>query len=136
LYFSDTAGRRLLAYDLDPETGALGTARPFATIGEDAGLPDGLTVDAEGFVWCAHYGGGRVTRFAPDGQIDGTIPLPVPFVTSCCFGGGSLETLYITTARSGMDAAALAATPLSGALFAVEPGVAGIAERPFGVDWR
>jgi sugar lactone lactonase YvrE len=131
LYFSDTARRRLFAYDLDPATGALGTARPFARIAEDEGLPYGLTVDADGFVWCAHYGGGRVTRFAPDGRSDRTIALPVPFVTSCCFGGASLETLYITTARSGMDAAALAAAPASGALFAVEPGVAGIADRPF-----
>ena len=136
LYFSDTAGRRLLAYDLDPATGALGVARPFAQIAEDAGLPDGLTVDADGYLWCAHYGGGRVTRFAPDGRIERTIALPVPFVTSCCFGGAALETLYITTARSGMDKAALAAAPSSGALFAVEPGVAGIADRPFRLGER
>lgn len=136
LYFSDTIGRRLLAYDLDPATGTLGTARLFATIADDAGFPDGLTVDANGFVWCAHYGGGRVTRFAPDGRLDRTIVLPVPFVTSCCFGGASLETLYITTARSGMDAAALAAAPSSGALFAIEPGVAGIADWPFSLETR
>jgi len=131
LYFSDTVGRRLLAYDLDPETGMPGIPRLFAEIEPDAGMPDGITVDAEGHVWCAHYGGSRVTRFAPDGVVARTIELPVPFVTSCCFGGGSLDTLYITTARSGLDEAALKAAPASGTLFAVEPGVAGIADRPF-----
>ena len=131
LYFSDTIGRRLLAYDLDPETGMPGVAREFAEIEPDGGIPDGITVDAEGYVWCAHYGGGRVTRFTPDGVVARVIELPVPFVTSCCFGGGNLDTLYITTARSGLDEAALRAAPASGALFAVEPGVAGIADRPF-----
>jgi sugar lactone lactonase YvrE len=134
LYFSDTAGSRLLAYDLDLDTGRPGKARLFSRISADDGLPDGLTVDREGFLWCAHYGGGRVTRFAPDGDIDRTIELPVPYVTSCCFGGPSLETLYITTARSGMDTAALTASPSAGALFAIEPGVQGLPDRVFSVD--
>ena len=131
LYFSDTAGRRLFAYDLERATGLLGVARLFAEIEPDGGIPDGITVDAEGHVWCAHYGGSRVTRFTPDGVVARTIELPVPFVTSCCFGGPDLATLYITTARSGLDAAALAKAPSSGALFAVEPGVKGIADVPF-----
>lgn len=134
LYFSDTSGRRLLAYDLDPATGILGIAHPFAEIEPDGGIPDGITVDAEGFVWCAHYGGSRVTRFTPDGVVVRTIDLPVPFVTSCCFGGPGFETLYITTARSGLDPAALAKAPSSGALFAVEPGVKGIADVPFALQ--
>lgn len=134
LYFSDTAGGRLFAYDHQPATGMLGVARLFATIEPGAGIPDGLTVDAEGHVWCAHYGGGRVTRFKPDGTVDRIIALPVPYATSCCFGGPELATLYITTGRAGMDAAALAAAPSSGALFAVEPGVCGLAECPF--DFR
>lgn len=130
LYFSDTAGRRLLAYPCDPETGRLGPRRLFAQIAAEDGFPDGLAVDAEGGLWCAHYGGGRLARFAPDGRIERTVRLPVPNVTSCCFGGPALTTLYVTTGREGLDAAALAAAPQAGALFAVEAGVAGLAELP------
>jgi sugar lactone lactonase YvrE len=127
LYFSDTLGRRLLAYPLDPASGQLGERRLFATI--DEGHPDGLTVDAEGFVWCAHYGGGRLSRFAPDGALERQLLLPVSNPTSLCFGGPELATLYVTTARDGADPAA---EPLAGGLLAFEPGVRGIAERRFG----
>lgn len=126
LYLSDTMGRRLLVCDLEPASGRLGSLRIFATIAEDAGLPDGITVDREGFLWCAHYGGGRLTRFAPDGAIDRVLTMPAPDVTSCCFGGPDLDTLYITTARDPAKRRA----PGAGALFAARPGLTGLADAP------
>lgn len=124
LYFSDTLGRRLLAYPLDPASGRLGERRLFAT--PEAGYPDGLTVDAEGHLWCAHYAGGRLSRFAPDGRLERAVALPVSNPTSLCFGGAGLATLYVTTAREGAEG-----EPLAGALLALEPGVTGLPEPRF-----
>ena len=105
--------------------------RVFASVPEDEGVPDGATVDAEGFLWCAHMFGGRVSRFAPDGSVDRTIALPVPQVTSCAFGGPDLDTLYITTASLRMDRAALARTaarrrPVRGGPRRARPARAGL----------
>jgi sugar lactone lactonase YvrE len=125
LYFSDTVGKRLLAYAIDRTTGRLGERRLFATI-ENAGMPDGVTTDAAGRLWVAHYGGARVSRYAPDGKIDKVIPLPVPNVTSLCLGGPKLTTLYITTAENPA-----APDPLDGALFAIEVDGPGLPEPIF-----
>ena len=132
MYFTDSYSHQIWAFDFDPATGAMENRRVFASIPEDQGVPDGATVDSEGFLWCAQMFGGRVGRFAPDGTLDRTIALPVPQVTSCAFGGADLDTLYITTASLRMDRAALAEQPLAGALFAVDPGVRGLAEPEFG----
>ena len=132
MYFTDSYSHQIWAFDFDLATGALENKRIFAAIAEDAGVPDGATVDADGFVWCAHMFGSRVSRYAPDGSLDRAIALPVPQVTSCAFGGADLETLYITTASLRMDRAALAEQPLAGALFAVDPGVRGLPEPVFG----
>ncbi len=87
--------------------------------------PDGLTVDAEGGIWVALWGGGRVVRLSRDGSVTAEITLPAPHVSSVAFGGTDLTDLYITTAREGLDAAALAAAPLSGSLFRCHAGVRG-----------
>lgn len=131
LYLSDSVGRRILAYDVHPEAPRLSHRRVFAVMAADEGYPDGLAVDAEGGVWVAHWDGWRVTRFAPDGARTLVVPLPVPRVTSLAFGGAGLATLFVTTARLDLSAPLLAAAPLSGALFAIETGHAGLAERPF-----
>jgi sugar lactone lactonase YvrE len=101
--------------------------------GEDAapGKPDGATVDAEGFLWNARFGGGAVARFAPDGRLDRLLDLPASQPTSCAFGGADLETLYVTTATQGLDREALAREPLAGRLLALEPGVRGLSEPRF-----
>jgi sugar lactone lactonase YvrE len=126
LYFSDTIGRRLLAYDLDPQSGRIGPPKLFASTPTDAGLPDGITVDAEGCLWSAQYGGGRLLRFAPDGRLDRAVELPIAHLTSCCFGGPNLDTLYVTSGRgSELDESGGA-----GGLFAFQPGVTGIQETP------
>ena len=132
MYFTDSYSHEIWAFDFDLEEGAFENKRVFAAVPEDEGVPDGATVDAEGFVWCAHMFGGKVSRFAPDGGVERTIELPVPQVTSCAFGGPDLATLYITTASLRMDRAALAEQPLAGALFAIDPGVRGLPEPVFG----
>ncbi len=130
-YFVDSAARRILAYDFDMASGTPEAARLFARLGETQGYPDGLTLDADDHVWSAHWGGGRLTRYSPDGSVDRVITMPVPLCTSCCFGGKNLDILFVTSASIGLGAAALAAAPLSGGVFAIE-GL-GVRGRPAGV---
>jgi len=125
MYYTDSLRRLIWVYDYDVRHGAIANERVFARVPEDAGVPDGLCVDAAGFVWSAHWGGWRVTRYAPDGRIDRVLPMPVPQPSSCTFGGPDLATLYVTSAAIGMSAADFAKAPDGGGLFAVEPGVRG-----------
>jgi sugar lactone lactonase YvrE len=131
MYFVETLRSVIWAYDYNVDDGAATNERVFATVPSSDGWPDGICVDAEGCVWLAHWGGWRLTRFTPDGRVDRVLKVPVPQVTSCAFGGAGLDTLYITTAAIGLDAIALAAAPLAGSLFAVQPGVRGLPVAPF-----
>jgi sugar lactone lactonase YvrE len=119
LYFVDTTQRRVYAYEFEMTAGRLGKRRLFVELPADQGFPDGLAVDAEDHVWGAHWGGGRLTRYRPDGGVERVIEMPAPLCTSCCFGGADLRTLYVTTASIGLDEAARRAAPLSGGLFAI-----------------
>ena len=130
-YFTDSGARRIYVYDYDLETGAMAGRRTFVDVPEGVGIPDGLTVDAEGFVWSAHWDGWCVTRYDPDGRVDRVLNLPVPRPTSCCFGGPDFATLYVTSARIRLSARQLAEAPLSGSVFAVQPGVHGLPETAF-----
>lgn len=104
LYFSDSVGRRILAYDLDAG-GNLSRRRTFIQFPADGGLPDGLAVDSGGDLWCALYGAGRIVRIDPAGEVKLSFPVPEPNVTSLCFGGADLKTLFITTGwRNGTTA--------------------------------
>ena len=98
LYYADSAPRVIYAYDVDARTGGLSRKRVFARVGGDEGIPDGLTVDSEGFVWCAQWYGGQVVRYDPDGKVHRRVRLPVRQVASLNFGGPDLLDLYITTA--------------------------------------
>ena len=98
LYFADSAARVIYAYDVAPRSGSLSSKRALTRIPAEDGIPDGLTVDSEGFVWCAMWYGAQVIRLDPDGTIERRIPLPVAQVSSVAFGGRDLTTLYITTA--------------------------------------
>ena len=118
-YFTDSADRRIWAFDFDMAAGRPGERRPFVQVPPEEGHPDGQCVDAEDHLWTAHWNGGRVTRYRPDGSVERVIEIPAPLVTSCCFGGEDLATLYVTTARVGLKETALRAAPLSGGLFAV-----------------
>ena len=128
LYYADSLLKNIFAYDLDAETGALSNKRVFAETDALPGIPDGATVDAEGFLWSARFDGGRVLRHAPDGSVAGEIELPVSRVTSCALGGQDLKTLYITTAFFRLTEEQRAAEPLAGALFATEVEVPGMPE--------
>jgi sugar lactone lactonase YvrE len=126
-YYVDTPTGRIDIFDYANDTG-LTNRRPFARIPDGAGSPDGLTVDAEGGVWVALYGGSAVRRYRPDGVLDGVVELPVTKVTACTFGGADLEQLFITTSRENLVEGA---QPAAGSIFMTVPGVVGLPAAPF-----
>jgi sugar lactone lactonase YvrE len=126
LYYSDSGLHRVDMFDYDPATGEAFQRRPFVDLSNVQGSPDGLTVDADGCVWVAMWGGGVLRRFAPSGQPDAILPVPVSQPTSCAFGGPDLRELYVTTARVGLSDAELAAQPLAGRLLRYRPGPVGL----------
>lgn len=131
-YLGESFRHAIFAYDFDVDHGTLSNRRVFAEVGEPGdAFPDGLTVDAEGGVWSVHNAGGQVVRYDPDGTPTHVVELSVPHPTSCIFGGEDLATLYITTARQGMNDGDLARYPLSGSVFAIEPGIPGLPEPTF-----
>ncbi|TKK86530.1 SMP-30/gluconolactonase/LRE family protein [Herbidospora galbida] len=115
-YYVDTPTRRIDVFDADM-TGR----RTFADTSDQPGMPDGLTVDAEGGVWVAFWGGGRVVRYW-EGAPDVVIELPVTQVTSCAFGGPGLDQLYISTSTEELSPAQLRDQPAAGAIFRAQPG--------------
>lgn len=131
MYWSDSRRGQVFTFDYDIDSGAAWNRRLWLETDDSTGRPDGAAVDADGCYWSARFKGSRVIRFTPDGRIDREIRLPVSQVTMCAFGGSDLATLFITTAREGLDENALAAEPLAGALFAVDAGVAGLPEPHF-----
>ncbi|MFE0491139.1 SMP-30/gluconolactonase/LRE family protein [Streptomyces griseoaurantiacus] len=127
MYYIDTPTRRIDVFDHDPATGRVSGRRPLATVEEGAGFPDGLTVDADGCVWVALWDGAAVRRYTPSGVLDRVVPLPVPRVTACAFGGPELTDLYITTARVGLSPA----PPLAGSLMVLPGAGKGVAQPTF-----
>jgi D-xylonolactonase len=122
VYIADSPTGVIFAYDWLEERRSLENRRIFASDSEGAGLPDGITVDVEGGIWSARWGGGCVIRYLPDGTEDLRIKLPTPLVTSCTFGGERMSTLFITTARTE----SAAADGYGGHLFSVDVGIAGL----------
>jgi sugar lactone lactonase YvrE len=123
MYYIDTKTGGVDAFDHSVSSGALSGRRRIIDI--DRGSPDGMTIDADGCLWVALWDGWGLQRFAPDGRLLTTVEVPAQRVTSCAFGGPTLSTLYITTARTGL--ADFTDQPHAGSLFAVEPGVTGMA---------
>lgn len=130
MYFIDTVKNDVRAFDYDLETGAIANER--VTVRNDGdGHFDGMTIDAEGMVWIALFGGGAVKRYDPQtGEHLATIELPVSCVTSCAFGGPDLDQIYVTSGSYRLTAAELAEQPLAGSLFRVVPGVLGVRGVP------
>lgn len=120
-YYVDTPTRKIDLFDYDVTTGAMTNRRTYADTSDVSGMPDGLTVDADGGVWVAFWGGGRVVRYW-EGRPDVTIELPVTQVTSCAFGGPGLDELYISTSTEELSPAQLRDQPAAGAIFRAEPG--------------
>ena len=131
LYVADSAAFTVFRLCLD-RAGNVREKKVFLQFTKEMGCPDGMTVDSEDCLWVCHWGGGRVTRFSPEGGALCTISLPVSNVTSCCFGGSDLTTLYVTSARQGLDSRALQEQPLAGGLFSCVPGVMGVPSPVFG----
>ncbi len=127
MYYIDTDRGNVRAYDYDKTTGDIANERVVITVSDTLGYPDGMTIDNEGMLWIALWNGDCVTRWNPNtGELLQKIEVPAHNVTSCAFGGENLETLYITTARLDMTEEELAAKPLSGGVFKVNPGVRGV----------
>lgn len=124
MYFSDSVGRRVLAYDVSSSSRIPANRRVFAQF-ED-GIPDGLTVDAQGGLWCALYGAGRIVRFAPDGTVLKSYDLPCPIVTAPAFGGPGMTHLFVTTGLSPDGK-----QDPGGAVFVMDTGIKGLAEPVF-----
>ena len=98
LYFTDSLARIIYAYDYDPRSGTARNRRPFVTVPRSEGLPDGLTVDAEGFVWSAQWFGSCVVRYDPDGAVERKVAMPAKQITSLAFGGEGLKDIFVTSA--------------------------------------
>jgi D-xylonolactonase len=129
---NDTVRQRVVAHAFDVETGALGAARDWLTFSGADGHPDGMTTDAAGRIWIAHWGGSCVTCHDPDSAAElARIALPTAHITNVAFGGPDLKTLFISSARFELSDEQLAAQPLAGALFAVDTDVPGLPANLF-----
>lgn len=129
MYYIDTPTGRVDVFDYDESSGVASGRRPFVEV--KGGSPDGMSVDDEGHLWVALWGGGAVHRYDPSGHLVTTVRVPVTNVTSCCFGGPDRTTLFITTSRNARTPEQLAAEPLSGHVFQVTPGVTGPTATPY-----
>jgi sugar lactone lactonase YvrE len=134
LYIADSKHQVLKAYELEAD-GHLGEPRLMAALAGGEATPDGSAVDENGLLWNAQWGGWRIARYAPDGQVERTVEMPVSQPTSCAFGGPDLDILFVTSAREGLSPKALAKQPLAGSLFAFRPGVRGLPLPEF-QGWR
>jgi sugar lactone lactonase YvrE len=126
MFHSDSKAQVVWTYDYDAATGTPGNRRVLARPTEEIGRPDGAAVDVEGYYWSAGISAGVLNRWAPDGTLDRSIPLPVSNPTCPCFGGPDLRTIYVTSLRHDLPADALAAKPASGGIVALQVDVPGV----------
>lgn len=128
MFYIDTAEHRVDVFDHERQQGTITNRRPFTTIQPAEGDPDGMTIDEEGYIWVALWRGWAVHRYAPNGELDRVIRMPVSQVTSVCFGGPDLRDLYITTACEGDPGNGRG---IAGGLYCVQPGVRGLPTQPY-----
>lgn len=123
-YYIDSPTREVSVYDFDLSTGSIKNKRTFITFGQEDGFPDGMTIDNEGRLWIAFWGGAKIMCVNPDSKaIEEVINFPVSKITSCAFGGDRLDKLFVTSAKvdvNEMD------EPLAGKTFVFSPGVSGV----------
>lgn len=125
MYYTDSPVRKIYRFDYDEATGGLSNQRVFVETPKGEGVPDGMTVDAEGFVWTAKWDGGCMVRYAPDGSEDRRVEFPAKKVSCVTFGGEDYTDMYVTTAGGGSKATD---GPGAGALFRVNLGLRGVPE--------
>lgn len=127
MYYIDTPTRKVMAWDYNNETGEISNPKTAIEVPQKMGYPDGMTIDADGNVWIALWGGSAVGCWNPvTGELLQTIDVPAKNVTSCAFGDEDLGTLYITTARQGTSDEELEKFPHAGGVFKTRPGVKGV----------
>ena len=131
VYVADQRKWEIIALDYDPVTGTTSNRRIFARVPRDEGQPDGLIVDAEGFIWNGHQGGWKLTRYDPDGKIERQIRFPVQHVISFAFGVKDLDELFVTTMSWVLDEEQRKQQPWAGDLFRVKTNVKGLIEPAF-----
>jgi D-xylonolactonase len=132
MFANDTVQRQVVAWDFDADRGAIANPRPWLRFERADGYPDGMTTDADGRLWIAHWGAACVTCHDPDSAAELLrVPLPTSHVTNVAFGGTALRTLFVTTARFGLTDAQRAEQPLAGALFAVDTDATGVPAHAF-----
>jgi len=131
MYHADSNRRTIFAYDYDDSSGEITNRRVFAELAQNEGVPDGLTVDSQGCLWCAIYDGWCLLRFDPDGKRMATIRMPVARPSSCIFGGEALNLLYVTSISEGLSAQQREQQPLAGDVFVFETDCSGIPEPKF-----
>jgi sugar lactone lactonase YvrE len=131
MYYVDTPLNRIDVFNYDVATGDICDRRTFVNVPAASGMPDGLIVDADGFIWLALWQGGALHRYASNGRLHRVVPVPVPLVTKCAFGGPDLDDLYITTARLGLREDTRTTPSLAGGIFRVKPGVSGRLARRY-----
>ncbi|MGM9489285.1 SMP-30/gluconolactonase/LRE family protein [Ideonella sp. YS5] len=132
MYTNDTLRREVVAWDFDPDSGAIAQPRVWLRFDPHDGYPDGMTTDAQGRLWIAHWGAACVSCHDPGtGAELLRVQLPTSHITNVSFGGAGMSTLFITSARFGLRTAQLAVEPLAGALFAVETDARGLPANTF-----
>lgn len=132
MYYIDTPTKKIAVYNFNMRTGEISDLLEVIKIPDKYGLPDGMTIDEEGMLWIAMWGGNGIVKCNPfTKKIVDYIYIPAKNVTACTFGGESLDTLYITTARDGLSEELIKKYPLSGGLFSFKPGVKGIPSYRF-----
>ncbi|MHA4844356.1 SMP-30/gluconolactonase/LRE family protein [Flavitalea antarctica] len=132
MYLIDTEVKHVLSFEFSIPGGALANRQVALDLKDEEGSPDGMCIDANGNLWIAFYGGSRVACYNPEtGEQLAEISVPAVNVTCCTFGGRDLDTLFITTARDGLDEDALKSYPDTGSLFMANPGVKGLPANRF-----
>lgn len=130
VYFADSPGKQICAYDFDSESATLSNQRVFAST-EGPADPDGSVIDAEGYLWNAQWGGSQVVRYSPKGEISAVLDLPVTQPTCLCFGGPRLDILFISTARENLSPEQLAGQPEAGNVFVFQTPYKGLPESQY-----
>ena len=134
LYLVDSGPRVVYAFAFEPDRGTISPGRILVTVAEEVGAPDGMTVDAAGELWVAVYGGGRVHRYSPDGQLREVVPVPAKQTTCCGFAGPGLSRLYVTTATENWSDDERRAEPTAGLVYWRDTDATGIPAAPFRPD--